>query len=72
MKEIINSLEEIATHQSLTQEECDKTQLLLKELTEENDKLQRKNELYWELLEKTYKDYDVAARKNWDFAAQVL
>lgn len=64
MKEIINSLEETTTQQSLTQEESDKTQLLLKELTEENDKLQRKNEVYWELLEKTYKDYDVAARKT--------
>ncbi|XP_024184584.1 uncharacterized protein PFB0765w-like [Rosa chinensis] len=63
MKDIIDSLEEATTQTSLSQEENQKTQDLLKKLTEENEKLARQNDRYWEMLDKAFEEDNIATRK---------
>ncbi|XP_040369583.1 high mobility group nucleosome-binding domain-containing protein 5-like [Rosa chinensis] len=63
MKDLIGSLEEATTQMSLSQEENQKTQDLLKKLTEENEKLARQNDRYWEMLDKAFEEDNIATRK---------
>ncbi|KAM5562245.1 neurofilament medium polypeptide-like [Rosa sericea] len=63
MKNIIGLLEEATTQTSLSQEENQKTQDLLKKLTEENEKLARQNDRYWEMLDKAFEEDNIATRK---------
>ncbi|XP_024177737.2 protein FAM9A-like [Rosa chinensis] len=63
MKDLIGSLEEATTQMSLSQEENQKTQGLLKKLTEENEKLARQNDRYWEMLDKAFEEDNIATRK---------